>query len=222
MEEHTMDNINIKLEDYFHDEVNTYGVGVAKVTTKYGELTDPWHIQALIAEQCDIVITLDAPHNAPTITAKVKSIINMDYPDLHWFTLVMDVKINDEIMEVWFTDKFYEEGHKYIMFYPKSRLPRLNADIICHQCEINNGCAYDKNEGPDKCHLLNTNKPGFVNVDYDKVNPWEFLDNMAVNVYLLGASYSHDPNHIQPEYAGCVKAVKLILELRQLISAINI
>jgi len=130
-----MENINLDLEKCFHDDVNSYGTGVSKVTTKYGELTEPWHIQALTQEKCDIIITVDISGTITTFTTKVKSVINMDYPDRHWFTLVMDVKIDDEIMEAWFTDKFYEEGHKYIMFYPKSRLPRLNAEIMCRQIE---------------------------------------------------------------------------------------
>jgi hypothetical protein len=56
---------------------------------------------------------------------------------------------------------------------------------------------------------------GFNNVNYDKVNPWKFLDNLAVNATILKASYNISS---QTGLANkCDDIVTLSLELKRLI-----
>lgn len=145
---------DMDLERYFDKESNTYGAIPVGVSTNYGDIVNPWQIQALVQENGDVTITIVYQEFMDTFTAKTKKVINLDYPNRGWFTLVMDVKIRGEVMELWYTDKFDEPGRKYVMFYPKRRLKRLNAEILCYQCGKENGCAYDKGEGPEMCPLL--------------------------------------------------------------------
>jgi hypothetical protein len=67
--------------------------------------------------------------------------------------------------------------------------------------------------------VLETPAPvGFVEVDYDRVNPHKFLDNLGANAAILGATYRKS----QPVLSDkCDKIIGCIIELEKLIGEVH-
>ena len=81
---------------------------------------------------------------------------------------------------------------------------------------------------------LNEESPkpnGSVDVNYDDVDPWKFLENLAVNITILKSSYNislmKDPkyglaDYVKKQINGCDEAIALINRLGKLIEKIHI
>ena len=63
----------------------------------------------------------------------------------------------------------------------------------------------------------------FDKVNYDNINPWEFLDNLAVNATILGASYqaSYRTASELKVAEKCHDIVTYAIRLKKLINEVN-
>ena len=113
---------------------------------------------------------------------------------------------------------------------------KVMTEAICQQCASSKGCAYDRMEGSEQCILLagagivpTTIDPEDDGVapddgdhEYNTPDPKSYLDNLAADITILGASYSVAHNADPLMAVKCQMAVEKIIELERLIDEINL
>ena len=190
------------LDQCYDEKSNSYHAMVLNVwdVETRDIIKHPWQIQDIVRRKGDVVVStdlLDIDDSLITLDGKVKELINVGYPVSKSYTLVIELTIDDETMDAWWINEFDSDNSGDILFYPERRSPRLKQEITDHQ----------------------NSKGGFIKVDYNQVDPWEFLDNLAANICILKAGYGNE----QIELANkCEHTINHIIELEQLIDEIHI